>query len=220
MTKRQRTIGFTSGLAIAAFVSAATVATAQNITQRPGVPDGVASKLPKAPPSAPAPSYVIGPDDVLLITVWREPDVTGEVKVRPDGKITLSVGNDIAASGLTTDELKAKVTAELKRGFYEDPTVFIQVKEINSRRVYITGSVNKQGFYPLIGPMTVLQLISAAGGLLEYADKKNIMLVSATLKAKDGTPLAYKINYQDMSNGKNLGKYNIELRPGDQLIVR
>jgi polysaccharide export outer membrane protein len=115
--------------------------------------------------------------------------------------------------------LKAKVTDELKR-FYEQPDVFIQVKQINSRRVFITGSVGKPGPYALTGPMTVVQLISMAGGLLEFADAKNIMLISATLKAKDGQPLTYRINYEDLVKGRNVAKNNVELRPGDQLIVK
>lgn len=198
-------------------VTVAAAAGAQVITQRPGVPNGV--ELTPPPPPAPLPNYVIGPDDVLTISVWREPDASGEVIVRPDGKVTLKIGNDVMASGLTTDELKEKVTAELKR-FYDDPTVFVQVKTINSRRVYITGAVSRQGFYPLTGPMTVLQLIAAAGGLQEFADKKNIMLISATLKDKNGQPLTYRINYEDLAKGKNIAKNNIELRPGDQVIVR
>jgi polysaccharide export outer membrane protein len=86
--------------------------------------------------------------------------------------------------------------------------------------VYVTGAVNKQGAFPLTGPMTVLQLIAAAGGLEEFADSKNIMLISGTQKGRDGQPLSYRINYNDISKGKNLAKYNIELRPGDTLIVR
>ncbi len=216
MTKQ--TIGIVSSIALAC-VASASLASAQVITQRPGVPANIADKMPKTPPPKPAPSYTIGPDDVLVVTVWRAPEVSGEVKVRPDGKITLSLGNDIVASGLTTEELKDKVATELKPFYTDTPTVFIQVKEINSRNVFITGAVNKPGVYPLMGPMTVSQLITLAGGLLEYADRKNIMLLSATLKDK-GQPLAYKINYDDISKGKNLAKYNIELRPGDQVIVR
>jgi polysaccharide biosynthesis/export protein len=183
-------------------------------------PPAASSKTPPPPPPAPAPNYIIGPDDVLVIGVWREDTVSGEVIVRPDGKITMKVGNDIVASGLTVDELKDKVTTELKKFYDPVPAVTIQVKQINSRRVYITGSVNKPGPYLLSGPMTVVQLIAVAGGLLEFADKKNIMLISATLKAKDGTPLTYKINYEDLVKGKNVARNNIELRPGDQVIVK
>ena len=220
MTTRQRFIYSTAGVALAVFVAGtAADAAAQVVTQRPGVPKELLNKLPPQTPVAPEPNFIIGADDVLSINVYKEPDASGDVIVRPDGKITLKYGSDIVALGLTTEQLKEKVTTELKR-FYEDPVVTIQVKTINSRRVYITGSVNKPGAYTLSGPMTILQLITAAGGLQEYADKKNIMLISGTLKARDGQPLAYKINYDDLTKGKNLARNNIELRPGDQVIVR
>lgn len=218
MTKRLHIIGF-GVLALATIVAVAAPASAQ-ITQRTGVPDAVANKQPPPPPGPPLPNYVIGPDDVLTVTVWNEKNVSGDVIVRPDGKITLPVGNDIFASGLTTEELKKKIVEELKKGFYDDPTVFIQVKAINSRKVCITGLVAKVGCHPLTGPMDVLELISISGGLLDFADAKNLVLVSGSLKAKDGTPMTFKINYKDMSKGVNLAKYNLSLRPGDKLIVK
>jgi polysaccharide export outer membrane protein len=187
----------------------------------PPRPAPTPSKTPTVPPpAAPAPSYIIGADDELVINVWNEPKVSGPVIVRPDGKITLPVGKDIVAAGLTTEELKAKVVEELKKGYFQDPDVVVVVKKINSRIVFVVGEVNKPGPYALTGPMTVLQLITVAGGPTEFADKKNMILISATLKAKDGSPMSWKINYDDMSKGKNLAKYNIELRPGDQLIVK
>jgi polysaccharide export outer membrane protein len=193
------------------------MATAQ-IVQRPGVPAELKNKIPQPPPTNVEPNYTIGPEDVLVITVWNEPEVSGEAIVRPDGKITLKYGNDIMAAGLTTEGLKEKIIAELKRE-YEDPTVFIQVKAINSRRVYITGAVNRPGAYPLTGPMNVLQLISSAGGLQPFAKQKSIMLISATQKARDGQPLTIKINYADLIKGVNVARNNPMLQPGDQVIV-
>jgi polysaccharide export outer membrane protein len=178
------------------------------------------SKPPVAPPPAPVPNYIIGTDDVLSVTVFGEKDFSGDVVVRPDGKITPpGVGNDITAAGISVDDLKVKVVEELKK-YFAAPDVSVAVKAINSRWVYITGSVSKPGRYPLTGSMTIVQLISNAGGLQEFADKKNIMLLSATLKGKDGSPLTYKINFEDLMNGKNPAKNNIELRPGDQVIVK
>jgi len=217
MVRTKRLIGITATMAIAAMLMSA-AASAQT-TQRQSKPPAAGTKGPTPPPAPPAPNYVIGVNDVLTIQIWRETDVSGDVVVRPDGKITLHVGNDIVAAGLTTDELKAKVTEERKK-FYEEPAVTIQVKQINSRTVFITGQVNKPGPYVLSGPMTVVQLIAVAGGLLEFADKKHVMLVSGSLKDKKGEPLTYMINYDEMSKGKNVAKYNIELRPGDQVIVR
>jgi polysaccharide export outer membrane protein len=216
MTSRQ-IIRITAVLALTTIVSAS-VASAQ-IVQRQGVPPAVTNKQPAPPPPAPPPNYVIGPGDALTIKLWKQDEASGDVVVRPDGKITMPVGNDIVASGLTPDELKAKVTEEMKK-FFEDPVVTIVVKQINSRVVYITGSVAKPGPYALTGPMTVLQLIAIAGGLAEFADKKNILLMSGSQMDKNGQPLSYKINYDDLSKGKNPAKNNIELRPGDTVIVR
>ena len=115
-----------------------------------------------------APSgYVIGPDDVLTVIVWREKEMSGEAVVRPDGKISLPLINDIQAMGLTPDQLRATVTDAAKR-FVEEPTVTVVVKQINSRKVFITGQVGKPGAYPLNGSTTVLQLIAMAGGVAEY----------------------------------------------------
>ena len=218
MTKRLHIIG-SGALALATLVSLAAPASAQ-ITQRTGVPDAVTAKQPPAPPAPPLPNYIIGPDDVLLVNVWNEKNVSGDVIVRPDGKITLPVGNDIVAAGLTTAELTKAIVAELKKGFYDDPTVFIQVKAINSRKVCVTGMVVKVGCHPLTGPMDVLELIALSGGLQDFADKKKLVLVSGSLKAKDGKPMSLLFNYNDMAKGVNLDKYNLALRPGDTLIVK
>jgi polysaccharide export outer membrane protein len=209
--------GIAAGLALAALVWTPAIAAAQ-IVQRQGVPAELKNKIPQPPPTNVEPNYTIGPEDVLVITVWNEPEVSGETIVRPDGKITLKYGNDIIAAGQTTEGLKEKIIAELKRE-YEDPTVFIVVKAINSRRVYITGAISRPGAYALNGPMNVLQLISTAGGLQPFAKQKSIMLISATQKGRDGQPLTIKINYADLMKGKNTARNNPLLQPGDQLIV-
>jgi polysaccharide export outer membrane protein len=161
----------------------------------------------------PPADYVIGPDDLLTIVFFREKDMTADVAVRPDGMISLPLLNDVQASGLTPEQLRAKIT-EASAKFFEDPTVTVVVKAINSRKVFITGMVNKQGPHTLAGPTTVLQLISMAGGLLEYADEKNIRI----LRYENGQPVTFVFNYKDVSKGKNL-KQNILLKPGDTIIV-
>jgi polysaccharide export outer membrane protein len=207
----------TTVLLVGAALCVAVSVSAQSKSQRPAL---ISSKPPATPPPAPVPNYIIGADDVLTVSVFHEKDFSGDIIVRPDGKITPpGVGNDIVAAGLTVDELKAKIIEELKTKYFDSPDVSVAVKTINSRWVYITGAVAKPGRYPLTGTMTVLQLITNAGGLQEFADKKNVMLLSATLKNKDGSPLSYKINYADLAKGKNPAKNNIELRPGDQVIV-
>jgi len=163
------------------------------------------------------PNYVIGPDDVLNVVFWRDQDMTREVTVRPDGKISLPVVNDLQASGLTPDQLRESIAKASARLYTDEPTVSIVVKQINSRKVYITGGISKPGAYPLIGPMTIAQLIALAGGLLEYADQENISVVSSD-KQKDGTPFRYKFDYKKFLKGENL-KQNIELKPGDTVII-
>jgi polysaccharide export outer membrane protein len=194
-------------------------ASAQQITQKPGIPAELANKLQPPTPTPVPPDYTIGVDDVLTINVFGDQILSGDVVVRPDGKITLPFGEDILALGLRTDELKKKVLQEIGKSYTETPAITIQVKAINSRRVYITGAVGKPGPYPVTGSMTLIQLISMAGGLQEFADAKNIMIISATLKDKNGNPLTMKANYKDALSGKNLLRNNPELRPGDQVLV-
>src|SRR6187431_3824420 len=128
-----RVIGISVGLALATIVSSSVVSA--QIVQRTGTPAQLAGKQPPPPPPAPPPDYVIGPGDALTIKIWKQDEASGDVVVRPDGKITLPVGNDIVASGLKPDELKAKVAEEMKK-FFEDPVVTIVVKQINSRNVF------------------------------------------------------------------------------------
>lgn len=159
------------------------------------------------------PGYVIGPEDVLSIVFWREKNLSSEVIVRPDGRISLPLLNDVTAAGLTADELREKVMTEANK-FVEDATATVVVKQINSRKVFITGNVNKPGLYPLTGPLNVLQLIAIAGGLLEFADGEEIRV----MRIEDGNPVAKPFNYKSVSEGKNL-RQNIELKPGDTVVV-
>jgi polysaccharide export outer membrane protein len=177
--------------------------TTQEAGKQPAVQGGV----------VPPPGYVIGPEDVLSILFWREKDLSSDVMVRPDGMISLPLLNDIQAAGLTTDELREKVMTEANK-FVEDPNATVVVKQINSRKVYITGQVSKPGAYPLVGPMSVLQLIAMAGGLLEYADREKISI----MRTEKGNPVAYSFNYNWVIARKNL-RQNIELKPGDTILV-
>ena len=156
---------------------------------------------------------MIGPDDVLTVVFWRDKDMTTDVSVRPDGKISLPLLNDVQAAGLTPDQLREQITTAAAK-FVEDPTVTVVVKEIKSRKVFITGQVGKPGPYLLSGPTTVLQLIAMAGGVLEYADSKNITV----MRVENGHQLSLQFNYKDVTHRKNL-KQNIELKPGDTVIV-
>jgi len=162
-----------------------------------------------------ATNYMIGPDDVLSIVFWRDKDMSCELcVVRPDGKISLPLMNDVQAGGLTPGELRDAVSA-MARQYVEDPSVTVVVKEIKSRKVFITGMVEKPGPYPLNGPTTVVQLISLAGGLKEFTDGKKILIMRAD---KSGRQTGRVFNYQKVLAGKNL-EQNIELQPGDTVVV-
>jgi polysaccharide biosynthesis/export protein len=189
------------------------------LAQEPPIPPpDTANRTAAGPPPVPAPTpvpadYVIGPDDVLTIVFWREKDLSGDVSVRPDGHISLPLMNDIEAAGLTPEQLRLRIT-EAADKYIEAPTVTVVVKQINSRKVFITGQVNKPGPYPMTGPTTVLQLIAMAGGVLEYADQKNIQI----LRTENGRPVSLRFNYDEVKRGKKL-QQNIALKPGDSVIV-
>lgn len=199
----------------ALFVSAAVGAA---FAQQPNGATRNASPVRNAPPPTPAgvplPSdYVIGPDDVLTVIFWREKDLSGDVAVRPDGRISLPLLNDVDAAGLTPEQLRARLT-EAADKLLEEPTVTVVVKQINSRKVFITGQVAKPGPYPLGGPTTVVQLIAMAGGVLEYADDKNISI----MRVENGRQVSLRFNYDEVKKRKNL-QQNIALKPGDTIIV-
>lgn len=163
--------------------------------------------------AVPPPGYVIGPEDVLGILFWRDQEMSGDVTVRPDGMITLPLMGDMKAAGLTPDALKQQIQQAAAK-YINDANVTIVVRQINSRKVFITGQVSTPGAYPLTGPRTVMQLIALAGGLTEYADVKNISI----MREEQGRTRSFKFNYKDVSRGKNL-QQNIALQPGDTVVV-
>jgi len=161
-----------------------------------------------------APDYVIGADDVLSIMFWRDKDLSApEVVVRPDGMVTLPLLNDVQAAGRTPEQLGHAIR-EAARKYVEDPNPTVIVKEIKSRRVFITGRIEKPGPYPLNDKTTILQLIAMAGGLREYVDGKDISL----MRSEQGKQSVYAFNYQDVVKKKYLHQ-NIELKPGDVVVV-
>ncbi|HEX6215207.1 MAG TPA: polysaccharide biosynthesis/export family protein, partial [Vicinamibacterales bacterium] len=167
-------------LAIALTMAAAPLfAQAQKPATAPTTPAVTAAAAAAAPrPTDPVlpPGYVIGTDDVLSIVYWKDKDMSADAKVRPDGRIALPLINEVQAAGLTPEQLHKKLTEESKK-YMEDANITVVVREINSRKAFITGEVHKPGPYPLTAPTTVMQLISMAGGLREYADAKKIMIM-------------------------------------------
>jgi polysaccharide export outer membrane protein len=158
-------------------------------------------------------SYKIGPNDVLSIFVWKEPDLTRDVTVMPDGKITYPLIGEIIAQGQTASELK-QVISEKLQNFVTAPEVTVLVKESRSQMIYTIGKVTKPGPYPLAPGMTVMQALSAAGGFAEWADTKNILIV----RKEGGKETQLHFNYKEFTSGKNL-QQNIILKPGDTLVV-
>ncbi len=157
--------------------------------------------------------YVIGPTDILEIQVWREPTLTRTVPVRPDGKITLPLLDDVHAAGLTPLQLKNKLEKALAR-FINNPKVSVSVQEINSKKIYVLGQVNTPGEYPLRHNMTVMQALSLAGGLAEWANAGNIVII----RNENGKQKRIKFDYKKVLKGKDLDK-NILLEPGDTIVV-
>jgi polysaccharide biosynthesis/export protein len=168
------------------------------------------------PTSAPAttdPAYVIGPEDVLDINVWKEPDMTRVVPVRPDGKISLPLINDVQAAGSTPQQLAATVTEKLRK-FLTEPQVTVIVTAINSQRVFVVGEVLRAGAFPLIPGMTVLQALSSAGGFTTFADVKKIHV----MRLVNGKHVELPFNYREVLKGDNPDQ-NIKLEPGDTVVV-
>ena len=159
------------------------------------------------------PNYIIGAQDMLDINVWKEPELTRQVPVRPDGKISLPLLNDVMAAGLTPTQLATQITEGLKK-YVTNPQVTVIVSQINSQRVYILGEVNRAGAYPLLPGMTVLQALSSAGGFTQFAREKGIYV----LRQISGRQEKYPFNYKDVVGGKK-SEQNILLKAGDTIVV-
>ncbi len=159
--------------------------------------------------------YVIGADDMLNVVFWTAKEMSHEVLVRPDGKISLPLIDDVPAAGLTPLQLSQHISA-LAVKFVRDTGNTVIVTRINSRRVYVVGEVSNPGPFPLAGEMTVLQAIGQAGGFLEGANKGDVVIVRME---KNGQERRFKFNYNDVLRGRNL-QQNIRLMPGDTILVR
>jgi polysaccharide export outer membrane protein len=206
--------------AFAIILGSASMGSAQNSTGTAQTPPQAVGSVPGPvapviPAGVPLPAgYVIGPDDILEVLYWREKDMSAEVVVRPDGLITLPLLNDVKAAGLTPDQLRESLTRAAAKFLVEEPNVTVVVKTINSRKVFVMGQVAKPGPYSLSGPTTVMQALAVAGGILEFADSSHILI----MRTENGRPVALPFNYKDVLKRKNL-KQNIELKPGDTVVV-
>jgi polysaccharide biosynthesis/export protein len=156
--------------------------------------------------------YVIGADDTLHISVWKEPDLSETLPVRPDGKISMPLLNDVPAAGLTPLQLKDAITEKLKK-YLADPRVTVVVTAMNSRRIFVTGEVTHSGPMPLLPHMTMLQALSQAG-FTQFANLKAIYL----LRNEEGKQVKLSFNYKEVVKGMH-PEQNITLQPGDTVVV-
>ena len=169
-------------------------------------------KNPPEPVPQVGPSYVIGADDTLLISVWKEPELTNTLPVRADGMISMPLLNDVQAAGSTPMQLAASITEKLKK-YIADPHVTVTVTAMNSQKVYLTGEVTHGGAMPLTPGMTVLQAL-ASGGFTEFANTAKIYV----LRNENGSQKRYPVNYKKLLKGEASAQ-NILLKPGDTIVV-
>ena len=165
-----------------------------------------------APPPA-TDAYVIGAGDVLQVFVWKEPDLTRDVTVRLDGRITLPLLGDVVAAGRTPSELSAELGRQLAR-FVDAPMVTLGVAQATSARVYVLGQVAQPGTFPLTGRTTVLQALALAGGLREFVKPDRILVI----REEPGLRAPLVVNYKRLEGGSDITQ-NIVLKPGDTILV-
>ncbi len=197
------------GLAAAGMWAQAGSVKADSGGAKTSIPD--AAPAPEVGSNAPA-DYVIGADDTLRISVWKEPDLSVTLPVRPDGKISMPLLNDITTAGLTPMELSASLTEKLKK-FITDPRVTVVVIAMNSRRIFVTGEVARPGAMALLPNMTVLQALSSAG-FTQFANPKKIYM----LRNQNGHQVKIPFNYKEVVKGEH-PEQNILMKPGDTLVV-
>lgn len=172
------------------------------------------AQTPNPAPSQEQGDYVIGTEDVLSISVWKEPELSvKELVVRPDGKISMPLVNDIQASGFTPSQLQERITDRLKQ-FVTSPNVNVTVIKITGYTVSVVGMVAKPGPYMLGSSITVLDILARAGGLREDAKSKKIRI----LRKENGQIVQFPFNYNNVIKGKDLHQ-NIPLKSGDTVMV-
>lgn len=204
-------------LALAAVLFSLQAAPAQQYALAEGADAGRSSNTPasvgrvNAPVSA---QYVIGPNDVLAVDVWKEAEFTRVVPVRPDGNISLPLIGDVRASGLTPHELQARL-AEHLRAYLAHPAVTVMVQQVNSQLFNVMGEVQKPGAYAILRPTTVLDALAMAGGFRDFAKETKIYVLRVHA---DGTHERLPFNYRQVARGEKLPQ-NVQLIPGDTVIV-
>lgn len=194
----------------------------QSGTAKPSQEENQVAERPKADKDALAPSaksatddpnYVIGPEDELLVTVWREPDISRTVPVRPDGKISLPLLNDVQASGQTPMQLSHAIASRLAK-YISTPEVTVIVTKVSTQRIFVLGEVARAGAYVLAPGMTSLEALSGAGGLTPFAKQSKIYI----LRMENGKQIRLPMNYKDVISGRK-PEENFPLKAGDTIVV-
>lgn len=179
----------------------------------PAVSPALTREAPPVSATPAPPSYIVGTGDVLQILVWKEPELTREVAVRLDGRITLPLLGDVLAAGRTPTDLGAELTRNLTR-FVEAPLVTVAVTQANSTRIYVLGQVKTPGVFPLGGRMTVVQALALAGGFTEFAKTERILII----RDEPGLRAPFTINFKRLEGDNDLSQ-NVTLKPGDTIVV-
>jgi polysaccharide export outer membrane protein len=208
MTNRGRII---AALTVVLLMAACTISFA-NAVEVAGSPAS-SEAAAKTDAAAADDKFIIGPEDTLQITVWKEAELSGQVPVRSDGKISMALLNDVQAAGLTPMQLANSLTEKLKK-FISDPQVSVVVRQINSRKYFLLGQVKKPGSYPLGTDMTVLQALSSAGGFNDFAAVTKIYV----LRQENGQAVKHPFNYKRVIKGEGL-EQNQLLKPNDTIVV-
>ncbi len=159
-------------------------------------------------------SYRIQPGDMLIISVWKEPDLQMEVLVRPDGGLSFPLAGDQRAAGRTVDELRQVLATRLKK-FIPDPVVTVTVRQLGGNRVYVIGKVNRPGEFPFSRPLDVMQSLSLAGGATSFASVNDIRILR---RGDNGQQISIPFRYEDVARGRNL-EQNVLLETGDTVVV-
>ena len=181
----------------------------QNAAEKPQTPSEVKAGVAVQVAAAVDPnSYKIGPEDVLEVRVWREAELSGQVRVRPDGKITLPLVGDVQASGLTPSALQKKATEAFSQ-VLNSPQVIVSVISVQSKKYFVSGQVERSGPFPLVTPTSVLEAMSLCG-FREWAKKGSIIIMRGDQRVK--------FNYNQVIRGKHL-EQNIQLADGDHIFV-
>lgn len=165
---------------------------------------------PMSVPAAVDPNvYRLGPDDIISVRVWRENDLSGQLSIRPDGKITMPLVNELKAAELTPTQLADEIARALTK-FVNNPQVTVTVLSVRSKKYYVSGEVGRPGAYPLASPLKVFEALTMAGGFREFANKKKITIIRGAKR--------FRFNWNEVVKGKHLWQ-NITLENGDQVIV-